>query len=535
MRRNGLLIACLTVCLTAGNLWAADPWRNAQALPKDPGTLMLRGNATRPGGEVVGSAYQIAWPARVQKTDGQWILIGDSGGYTVPPMKGWVRKDDMLCIRDDGEPAGDDPTQYLSTKMLETSDPAALAGLLWLRGLYWESQQETQIAVRDYSAAIRTAFGQHFDPSETVSSVVELFRPEQGTDAAQEASTRFPGLADAYLRLARLSARSAETGRTAIAEMNPEDIQANVSQHWKTYFACADALFRLRSSTGAVPSRVPALNTEWADALAADYERLASERATGDKKVKTSMISHRTLAGEAKPAEPAANDASAELQAVAAQADTLYRKALAANPTWSNALLGRGKLLMAKAKMLNSAKGAKPSVESQSLIVEATQQYTLAIQLEPKSRQAFRGRAEAYQTLAAHPQLRKRYSDRCRCLSQAAQSADMASQLGRDRDPACLELLAAVIEGEAEIYNELKAPKNAASLFKQASYYWQEAAACPNADRARIQDMMTACRRKLGEQSTLVAESSRDVEAAPEKQLPFYVPGSNLFGSKSRD
>ena len=108
MRRHGLcLIACVTICLTAGNLWAADPWRSAQALPKDPGTLMLRGNATRPGGEVVGSAYQIAWPARVQKIDGQWILIGDTGGYTVPPLKGWVRKDDMLCIRDDGEATGD--------------------------------------------------------------------------------------------------------------------------------------------------------------------------------------------------------------------------------------------------------------------------------------------------------------------------------------------------------------------------------------------------------------------------------------------
>ena len=111
----------------------------------------------------------------------------------------------------------------------------------------------------------------------------------------------------------------------------------------------------------------------------------------------------------------------------------------------------------------------------------------------------------------------------------------MASQLGRDRDPSCLELLAQVIESEGEIYNELKAPKNAATFFKQASYYWQEAAACPNADRPRIQEMMTACRRKVGEQNTLVAESSRDVEAPPEKQLPFYVPGSNLFGNKSRD
>jgi len=132
--------------------------------------------------------------------------------------------------------------------------------------------------------------------------------------------------------------------------------------------------------------------------------------------------------------------------------------------------------------------------------------------------------------------MRKRYTERCRCLSQAAQSADTASQLGRDRDPACLELLAAVIESEGEIYNELKAPKNAATLFKQASYYWQEAAACPNADRARIQDLATACRQKIGQQQTLIAETGRAVEdAPPEPQLPFYVPGSNLFGEKNKD
>ncbi len=191
---------------------------------------------------------------------------------------------------------------------------------------------------------------------------------------------------------------------------------------------------------------------------------------------------------------------------------------------------------MTKAKVLTSAKGTKPSTESQALMVEAAQQYTLAIQLEPKSRQAFRGRAEVYQSLAGHPLLRKRYSDRCRCLSQAAQSADTASQLGRDRDPSCLELLAQVIESEGEIYNELKAPKNAATFFKQASYYWQEAAACPNADRASIQDKMAACRKKIGDQQTLVAESSRSVdETPPEPKLPFYVPGSNLFGNKNRE
>ncbi len=251
MHRSRLFpIACVTICLTTSSLWAADPWHSAQALPKDPATLMLRGNATRPGNETAGNAYQIAWPARIQKIDGQWILIGDTGGYTVPPIKGWVRKDEMICIRDDGESSGEDPSQYYSNKMLETTDPAASASLLWLRGLYWESQQETDVALRDYAAAIRSAFGLRVDPSATNSSVVELFRPEQGAAGAQEALNRFPGLADAYLRLARLSAKNAETGR-AVVESNP------ISQYWKTYFVCADLLFRSRSSNGSATSRVP--------------------------------------------------------------------------------------------------------------------------------------------------------------------------------------------------------------------------------------------------------------------------------------
>jgi hypothetical protein len=531
MARNRLaLIVCVVVGLSADHLWAADQWKSAQALPKDPGTLVLRGNATRPGNEVVGNAYQIAWPARIQKIIGQWVLIGDTGGYSVPPIKGWVRKDDLICIRDDGESSGEDPSQFISSKMLETTDPAALAGLLWLRGLYWESQQETQVAARDYAAAIRCAFGQSFDATGTVGSVVELYRPEQGAEGAQDAANRFPGLADVYLRLARLSAKNAESGQSAVAELNPGNIPASISQHWKTYFACADALFRMRSAAAGTPMRVPALDTDWADALAADYQRLIAAKSASEKRVKTSMISHRMQTRDTTPAAPSATDASNEIDAVGNQADALYKNALTANPSWSSALMGRGKLLMTKAKALSNAKGAKPTADSQALMMEAAQQYTLAIQLEPKSRQAFRGRAEAYQSLAGHPQMKKRYMERCRCLSQAAQSADTASQLGRDRDPACLELLAQVIESEGEIYNELKAPKNAATFFKQASYYWQEAAGCPNADRASLQDKMTACRKKIGAQETLVAESSRALEdAPPEPQLPFYKPGSNLF------
>ena len=136
--------------------------------------------------------------------------------------------------------------------------------------------------------------------------------------------------------------------------------------------------------------------------------------------------------------------------------------------------------------------GTKQSQQCQSLYNQAIQQFTLAVQLNPKSKEAFLNRGEAYQSLAMHfaknELLKERYEERARYLSQAAQSADAASQLSRDRDPQCLELLASVIANQGEVYSDAKppSPKNAASCFKQASYVLQEAASFPNANRSPV-------------------------------------------------
>jgi hypothetical protein len=536
MRRNRIcLIVGVAIGLTAGSLRAADPWRSAQALPKDPNTLTLRGNATRPGNEIAGQAFQIVWPARVQKIDGQWILVGDTGGYSVPPVKGWVRKDEMLCLRDDGETTGDDPSQYLSNKMLETTDLTSLATLLWMRGIYWESQQESQVAVRDYSAAIRCAFGQRVDLSLTVAPVVDLFNPNQDIAAAGEAFGRFPGLADAYLRLARLTAKSLDVAGSGNEISSAATSQTTSSEPWKTYFSCADYLFRLRASSLGLNATVPALDTEWADALAADYARLLKAQPRPSK-AKTSKISYQSR--DPKAGNATSDQQSSETEAMAARADALYQSALKVNPSWTNALLGRGQLLLGKGQRLVKAQGSKPSQESQALFVEAIQQYALAIQFNPKSKPAYQGRAQAYLSLAGHPRLKQRFEDRSRCLSQAASSADMACQLGRDRDPVCLQLMAEVFQNQGEIcsVSQPPQPRNATTFYKQASYYWQEAASCPNApDRSQMQVKASSCRKMINEQQSLVTESSRDEkEPAPEPQVPFYVPGANLFGDANR-
>ena len=201
MNRRRVCLTAFVVLGLAANLSAADKWKSAQVLPKEPARLILRGNETRPGNEYAANAFQISWPSHVEKTNGQWILIGDKGGYSVPPVKGWVRKDEMLSITEDDTKAGDeDPSQFLSTKILETTDPTTLAGLYWLRGIYWEGQQEPQVALRNYTAAIRSAFDQKVDPSLSEDTVSDLFDPKQSSAAAQEAMGRFPGLADAYVR-----------------------------------------------------------------------------------------------------------------------------------------------------------------------------------------------------------------------------------------------------------------------------------------------------------------------------------------------
>jgi hypothetical protein len=539
-RKLFTLVIGLGVGLATATLPAADYWKSAQVLPKDPNQLTLRGNSTRPGSEYVGNAYQLSWPARVEKVNGQWILIGDKGAYSVPPVKGWVRKDEMLCIRDDGSTTQDDPSIYLPNKILEATDPATRAALYWLNGIYSEGEHESEAAIRDYTAAIRTAFGQNVDATLPSEPVTSLFNPSQGTDAAQAALTRFPGLADAYLRMAKLSTRGSHDDSTAA------NGQASSTPLWKTYYACAEALFRAHSE-GATP-KMPGLETEWADALTADYDRLLIKHATFLKQNKQLLASRAPRDRKAQAqAEAQVKDLAKQVADAAADADAHYKNALAANPAWTNAFLGRGKFLLSQGIALKSTADDDNVKQSRKLFDSAMEHFTLAIQLEPKSKQAHQNRAEGYMMMAGHPQLKSEYQQRARYLTQAAQSADTASQLGKDRDPESLELWAKIIESEGEVYNDMgneykdpNGPLTAASLYKQAYYYWKEAASCPNADHARLQVAATRCHEKAGLQQksyTLIASTSKrgDDDAPKMPQLHFYAPGSNLFRDKSAE
>ena len=114
---------------------AANTWLGAAIMPKSDQLQIQNDNQT------VGGSYDIAWPATVTKTNGRWLWIEDEGGYRNPPVCGWVYADDVVKL--------DAARGFYSTELLKNKT----AVLYWLRGIYWESQNEPAIAMADYQAA----------------------------------------------------------------------------------------------------------------------------------------------------------------------------------------------------------------------------------------------------------------------------------------------------------------------------------------------------------------------------------------------
>ena len=134
--RQCCLLLCCVWCSLATAASGADKWRGARVVPKSD---QVRLQTAR---QYSGSVYDLAWPARVQKIEGQWLWLADDGSRSVPPVAGWVRKDDVLPL---------DDVQDWATSELPVQPTA---WLYWMRGLYWEQRGESEIARLDYQAAL---------------------------------------------------------------------------------------------------------------------------------------------------------------------------------------------------------------------------------------------------------------------------------------------------------------------------------------------------------------------------------------------
>ena len=144
----------------------------------------------RIGREVAGDAYQIEWPATVERIEGQWLWIADHGGYHVPAVSGWVSKDDVLKV--------DEAYDYYRG-ILETDDAPWLH---WFVGICLENRKESVSAQEEYSKCLNLKA----EPSDA--------------DAVRRAVEGQPNLLDAAVRLLRSRLDATKSVDEAVAAAN---------------------------------------------------------------------------------------------------------------------------------------------------------------------------------------------------------------------------------------------------------------------------------------------------------------------------
>ncbi len=130
-------VGLLAPCLGAS-------WTGQLVLPNSGSIEFFK----KPAGEKEGGAmYKIAWPAAVTKNDGQWLRIGDVGGYSQEALVVWVRKKDIAKL-DDAQ------SHYSDNIRTSGKSRSEIAEAHYWRGVYWEAKNEHDAAVADFRAAI---------------------------------------------------------------------------------------------------------------------------------------------------------------------------------------------------------------------------------------------------------------------------------------------------------------------------------------------------------------------------------------------
>jgi hypothetical protein len=139
----------------------------------------------RVGQGIAGDVYQIAWPATVERIEGQWLWVVDHGGYHVPAVSGWVSKDEVLKFNE---------AHGYYMEFLRTADAPWVH---WLVGICLEESKESETAQEEYFKSLSAAPGD--------------------TNALRMAVETNPNLLDAAIRLERLKATEAKSAEEAVA------------------------------------------------------------------------------------------------------------------------------------------------------------------------------------------------------------------------------------------------------------------------------------------------------------------------------
>ncbi|MBI2824082.1 MAG: hypothetical protein HYX69_05235 [Planctomycetia bacterium] len=159
---NGSIVRVVVFCVLAVSSalpCRAEKWKDAKVMPKSATVQLRKSPGDRAGGATV---FQMEWPAEVKKVDGQWLQIADPGSYSREPIEAWVRKEKDVVALDDIQKHCTDKIREYEAKnanggKTKTNSKGKAADnpwdLYWLRGIYWESKDETENAIADYQRA----------------------------------------------------------------------------------------------------------------------------------------------------------------------------------------------------------------------------------------------------------------------------------------------------------------------------------------------------------------------------------------------
>ena len=310
------------------------------------------------------------------------------------------------------------------------ADGQEIAGWYWLRGIYWEWQDEKENAAVDFRSAIG-----HLPGNVSTSGSESAANPcwDYQFDAAERRflSKGFSPVADAYLRLGRILAKLDIT-------------------------KCKRECLRPSEKTAALASRsVPAvLYSDWGDAFRRRYEAALDE--ADDLERMKYTLKKREIALKKDPVrnqnglveisrllmknQSALDRIGIHANAYFELACSRYNDSQRVNPTWSRACLGAGELFLAKAKR------SKPDcISIREQIAEASDEFDRAVTIDPSSSGAYCGRADGLRLLAL-ADMAEDAARRLAILERAEQSADVARRTRRNRNPKSLESLALCLE-----------------------------------------------------------------------------------------